>query len=169
MNNSRSNNREGPAPLAIVSPMHRANRQMSIYIGEVLADWDMPSSSAHVLAYLAVYGPCRVGDLTRIFGHKKPTMTSMLDRLVRDGYVERWPNPEDRRSFLVDATAKGKDAGKHSRETVEKFDRSIRKRVTKADMQGFMKVMEAIADETGVDVRGDQSRNPSRKREESHG
>ena len=36
----------------------------------------------------------------------KATLTGIIDRLERDGYVKRIPSPEDKRSFLISRTGK---------------------------------------------------------------
>jgi DNA-binding MarR family transcriptional regulator len=45
-------------------------------------------------------------DLARLTGLGNSTLTTMLDRLEQQGYVERLPTPGDRRSVRVRHTAK---------------------------------------------------------------
>ncbi len=49
--------------------------------------------------------PSEISDRTLI---SSATMTSTLDRLERHGLVRRLPNPEDRRSVLVEVTEAGR-------------------------------------------------------------
>jgi MarR family transcriptional regulator, 2-MHQ and catechol-resistance regulon repressor len=49
--------------------------------------------------------PSEISDRTLI---SSATMTSALDRLERQGLVRRLPNPEDRRSVLVEVTEAGR-------------------------------------------------------------
>lgn len=156
MNNTKMNKirRRRPRPLLYVSPIHKATRQTAIYIAERVAELDISAPEAHILAYLQAYGPCPVGELVRVFGYKKPTMTGMLDRLAERGYVVRRINPDDRRSFLVGTTASGDKIANEARVPVERLDRDIAKRVTERDLAGFQRVMRAIAVITGVNVRG---------------
>ncbi|MDH3216083.1 MAG: MarR family transcriptional regulator [Candidatus Krumholzibacteria bacterium] len=77
-------------------------------------------SEAHTLSYLESYGPCPIGELVRVFGYKKPTMTSMLDRLERRGLVTRELNASDRRSFLIEITPAGVALAQTARVLVEK-------------------------------------------------
>jgi DNA-binding MarR family transcriptional regulator len=49
--------------------------------------------------------PSEISDRTLI---SSATMTSTLDRLERQGLVRRVPNPEDRRSVLVEVTEAGR-------------------------------------------------------------
>ncbi len=153
-----------PAPLVVVSPLHRALRQLSVHLDEGSRQLGMHGADAHLLAYVAHYGPCPVGELARVFGHKNSTLTSILDRQERDGLVVRSPNPEDRRSFLVTATGEGEARGRRARAMVEAFEQTVLDRVSKQDLQGFGRVLAAVAAVTGVEVRQDQS---NRKGKES--
>jgi DNA-binding MarR family transcriptional regulator len=61
-----------------------------------------------VLTTLAAEGPLPVVCLARRVGVKQPTMTRLLDRLVRRAMVQRTPDPGDRRRTLVEATPAGR-------------------------------------------------------------
>ena len=67
-------------PLKVVSPLHKAMRQMSVHLGEAVRDQGIEGADGHLLAYVAAYGPCRIAELRRVFGHKPSTLTSLLDR-----------------------------------------------------------------------------------------
>ena len=47
-----------------------------------------------------------IADLAKRTSLGKSTLTSMLDRLERAGYVRRVPSPEDRRMVLIERTEK---------------------------------------------------------------
>ncbi len=47
-----------------------------------------------------------ISDLARKTALSKSTLTSMLDRLVTQGYVERIPDPDDRRAIRIARTEK---------------------------------------------------------------
>ena len=137
--------------LKYLSPLHRATRQIALWFEEQIPD--RAAAEGHLLTYLVPYGPCPVSELVRVFGTKHSTMTSMLDRLEESGLVERKPNPNDKRSLLIAATAKGKRAAARVSTVVEQLERAIDARVSKADLAGFQKVLEAIDGATKVKVR----------------
>jgi DNA-binding MarR family transcriptional regulator len=62
------------------------------------------------LSVLVFGGPMRIGELAEAEQVEPPTMTRLVDGMQRDGYVERYPDPEDRRAVIVRATAKGTEA-----------------------------------------------------------
>ena len=59
------------------------------------------------LSVLVFAGPKRIGELARIEQVEPPTMTRLVDGLVRDGLAVREPDPQDARAVRVRATATG--------------------------------------------------------------
>lgn len=138
--------------LTFLSPLHRATRQIGLWFEERMPA-GVAASEGHLLTYLVPYGPCPVSELVRVFGMKHSTMTSVLDRLEERGLVERKANPEDKRSFLIGLTRKGQSTAARVNVLVEEIEREIGKRLTKQELAGFQRVMEAVGEATGVEVR----------------
>ncbi|MFI7586492.1 MarR family winged helix-turn-helix transcriptional regulator [Spongisporangium articulatum] len=63
--------------------------------------------SISALATLVRSGPMRLGDLAAREGVAPPTLTRIVALLEECGYVERSPDPADRRASLVSATGAG--------------------------------------------------------------
>jgi DNA-binding MarR family transcriptional regulator len=59
------------------------------------------------LSVLVFAGPKRIGELARIEQVEPPTMTRLVDGLVRDGLAIREADPDDARAVRVRATATG--------------------------------------------------------------
>src|SRR3990170_2964724 len=59
------------------------------------------------LSVLVFAGPKRVGELARIERVEPPTMTRLVDGLVRDGLAVREADPDDARAVRVRATPTG--------------------------------------------------------------
>jgi DNA-binding MarR family transcriptional regulator len=57
-----------------------------------------------------VTGPVAMGELADLLAADPPYVTLMVDDLEQRGLVQRMPNPEDRRSKLVELTAAGRKA-----------------------------------------------------------
>jgi DNA-binding MarR family transcriptional regulator len=60
-----------------------------------------------VLIAIHAYKRCTMGTLARSMHVSMPTATGVVNRLVRTGFVRRFPKPEDRRQVIVQVTAKG--------------------------------------------------------------
>ncbi len=61
----------------------------------------------------------RLTELAEWAGVTKPSMSEIVDVLVRLGYVERVPDPRDRRASLIRRTERGWEIKRIARETVE--------------------------------------------------
>ncbi|MBP7341855.1 MAG: MarR family transcriptional regulator [Syntrophaceae bacterium] len=48
------------------------------------------------------------GEIARVLHFSKPSVTAIVDKLVEKGYVEKCQSDEDRRSFHVHLTARGR-------------------------------------------------------------
>ena len=59
------------------------------------------------LSVLVFAGPKRIGELARIEQVEPPTMTRLVDGLVRDGLAVRETDPDDARAVRGRATATG--------------------------------------------------------------
>ncbi|MCO6007833.1 MarR family transcriptional regulator [Actinoallomurus purpureus] len=68
-------------------------------------------ASAPLLRALAdASGPLRLGELAERLAVEAPHVTRQVQRLERTGFVERVPDPDDRRAQRVRITARGADA-----------------------------------------------------------
>jgi DNA-binding MarR family transcriptional regulator len=139
--------------LDFLSPLHKASRQITMYLEDQTRELGVSPLEGHVLTYLRKYAPAPVGELVRVFGLKQSTFTSLLDRLERDGLVRREPNPADRRSYLIHLTERGRELTTRLNRLLEKLEDDIRTRLRRAEAKGFHAVMAAVDDVTRVQVR----------------
>jgi MarR family transcriptional regulator, organic hydroperoxide resistance regulator len=137
----------------LLSPIHKASRQISIYLERASGELGVSPAEGHLLSYLKSYGPCPISELERVFGLKPSTLTSMLDRLAERGLLTRQVNAKDRRSFTVELSSDGRKLAGRIQRMVAEFEQSIEERITDRQMAGFRAVMEAIAEVTDVNVR----------------
>jgi|SRR4051794_10469358 len=101
------------APVAVFSRLSRLSRHLDLARREAFTAQGIESWEFDVLAALRRAGaPYELspGRLLRETLVTSGTMTNRVDRLVTRGFVERYPDPEDRRGVLVRLTPEGKDA-----------------------------------------------------------
>jgi MarR family transcriptional regulator, organic hydroperoxide resistance regulator len=139
--------------LDFLSPLHKASRQISVYLESRTRELGVSPIEGHVLTYLRSYAPASIRDLVRVFGIKQSTFTSLLDRLEQDGFVRRSINPADRRSFLIHITDEGKELAARLNRLLRSLEDDIRERVEGRDVKGFHAVMGAVEDITRVRLR----------------
>ena len=130
------------APLILA--LHRATHATLGALQARLADLDLTASEINALANLAGGRARRIGELAADTATKPTTLTSVLDRLARRGYVVRQLDPADRRSFLVSLTADGRQAADAARAAVGDIERAVLAAITSTDLTGFQAVTHAI-------------------------
>jgi DNA-binding MarR family transcriptional regulator len=132
--------------LRLVPRIHRATHRIGLYLAD-LREFGLSQGEAHILAQLAASAPATVADLHRGLAHKRSTLTSILDRLEARGFVTRSVGENDRRTFVITPTAKGKRVARQVHDHLTDLERAIARRVTGDDVRGFMKVIEAVEEE----------------------
>ena len=79
-------------------------------LGERLkAAHGIAASQFEFLQYLERHPRCRVADLAANFAAGIGSSSKSVDRLEARGWVRRLPNPDDRRSSLLELTPSGRD------------------------------------------------------------
>ena len=126
--------------------LHRATHATLQALAVRLAGLDLPASEINVLANLAGHDPLTVGALAAATATRPTTLTSVLDRLVRRGYVVRDVDPADRRSFLVSLTPAGQRAAGTVSAAVRELERGALSRVSPAQRAGFFAVIDALSE-----------------------
>ena len=79
-------------------------------------------------------------------GMEATSLTRTLKALEEKGLILRTKNPEDGRGVLIYLTDFGKQMRAQSKETVLKFNESIRKNISEEKLQNFIEVADIIND-----------------------
>lgn len=130
--------------MGMIADLERAVHRVAVHIERAAGELGVTQAEAHVLAQLDRAGSQTVGELQHGFGHKRSTLTNVLDRLEARGLVERRLNPDDRRSFVVAPTRDGARAARRVTGVLDRLERAIRQEVTEADVNGVHAVAEAL-------------------------
>ena len=77
-------------------------------------------------------------------GMEATSLTRTLKTLEEKGLIIRKPNPKDGRGVLIYLTEFGREKRAQSKETVLKFNETIRQNVSPEKLQNFMEVSETI-------------------------
>ena len=130
----------------MVLALHRATHATLHVLAGRLAYLNLSASEINVLANLADGRDRSVGDIASDTATKPTTLTSVLDRLERRGYLTRDLDPADRRSFLVSLTADGRRAAAAARAATADLERAALAGVSDADLAGFRAVARALTE-----------------------
>jgi MarR family transcriptional regulator, organic hydroperoxide resistance regulator len=151
-------------PLRFLSPLHKATRQIGVWFEEQMSDTGLMPQEGHLLTYLRSYAPCPVSDIVTVFNLRGSTATSVLDRLESGGLITRRMNPDDRRSFLLELTAKGEEMAERVQIFVNRFESAMARRVSEQEEKGFQAVIAAVATVTNVTLVKRDAVSPSQTR-----
>src|SRR4030067_28097 len=72
---------------------------------------------------------------------ENPTVTGLIDRLEKSGYVKRSDHPGDRRVYLVHLTEKGNKVAKKALPIVKKLNEQIKEGYSRGEIENFKKVL----------------------------
>src|SRR5271169_6083334 len=95
--------------LGIRESLRELSRQLSLLNHRVGVRLDLRDPDLECLDLIAKYGPVSPSALARRAGLHPATMTGILDRLERGGWIDRGRDPADRRGVVVQA-ARGRGA-----------------------------------------------------------
>ena len=131
----------------LVSALERATHALALWIERAFADLRLTQAEAHVLAALSEIAPCSINDLHHRFGHKRSTLTSLLDRLEERGWVRRGTHPTSRRLTLVELTEEGRLVADRTQSAVRELEVRLLSHLDSADMAAFARVLSALEEE----------------------
>lgn len=107
---------------------------------------DLTSSQIKVMASFAEQPGFTMTELSRVHNVSISTMTSMVDRLIQNGLLERRRDERDRRIVRVSMTAKGRQLVKHvmkvRRHELEKFLQEL----STGEVTRFVEAIETVAE-----------------------
>ncbi|MCU1422151.1 MAG: MarR family transcriptional regulator [Microbacteriaceae bacterium] len=95
---------------AVVDEVFRASGALLAAGDELAARAGLTSARWQVLGRLADDGPMTVSELARRRGMRRQSAQEAVDRLARDGLVEKAPNAADRRAPSIRLLAAGRAA-----------------------------------------------------------
>ena len=124
---------------------HRATHAIALFLDQA-PDLGVTQAEAHVLSHLVDRGEATVAEIHQAFGHKRSTLTSILDRLEARELIARSVSPHDRRSFVVALTRQGRSLATKVRAQLEELEASVQRRCGKSDCDAFERVVAAVAE-----------------------
>jgi DNA-binding MarR family transcriptional regulator len=122
--------------LVLIPALHRATHRVGLHLQE--RGPGVTQGEAHLLAHLHESdGESSVAGLHRAWGHKRSTLTDIVDRLEKQGLARRSVAAEDRRSVLVHLTAKGRRVAAAAHRELAALERDVLARVDSGARLGF--------------------------------
>ena len=124
--------------------LQRATHRTLQALAARLAELDLTASEINTLANLADGRARSVRELSIDTGTRATTLTGVLDRLERRGYLTRALDPADRRSFRVTLTRRGRTIATRVRTAVTALEHTALAGLSARHLAGFHAVITAL-------------------------
>jgi DNA-binding MarR family transcriptional regulator len=138
----------------LITTVERAAHLVGAHLESTTTELGITQGESHVLAQVARRGPTPITTLHHEFGHKRSTLTNIIDRLEQRRLVRREPNPNDRRSFVVHLTASGRRMARRVTDVLDELERDVRELVGERDLTGLDAVARALETIARRHIRG---------------
>ena len=115
----------------------------------------MRAPHGNVFAYLDEEGT-QVSELARRAQITKQSMAELVAHLERHGYVERVPDPADRRAKLVRATGRGREVYAAARAAIADIERDWTARLGPARMRQLRELLQELSAALAADSEDSQ-------------
>jgi DNA-binding MarR family transcriptional regulator len=100
----------------------------------------------HTIEIIGIFGKMRMKELAEKIGVTTGTLTVTIDKLEKEGFVMRIPNPDDRRSLFIVLTETGMKMHKEHTREHEKLTKLCIKNFSKDQIEGFAELLTIFSD-----------------------
>lgn len=126
-----------PAPDTILLDLFRTNQLRERLIEASLAGLELPPEDYPFYVLIGAEGPWTPTLLAERMKMPLSTVLFRVGRLEKRGHVERVPNPNDRRSYLINLNADGEELLKQARPKFRAFAESVERRLGGESIDGL--------------------------------
>lgn len=123
---------------------------------------DLTPHQCLLLSTLETKGPMSIGELRQAAHGAQSTMSEMVGRLARAGYVHKKPAPEDRRAVKVAISAHGRAVLVQRQREMRAKHEALLSALSPEDQERFLTAFETIvslADRAAGNVSGGEDDN----------
>lgn len=107
----------------------------------------MPKTPMEILMYLKLFNnnvePSVMADFMCI---PRQTMTSILDGMDKDGYIERNPHPSDRRKKLVRLSRKGASLAERILKEIRRYELMAMNQLSEQELVSMLKSLRKFSE-----------------------
>jgi DNA-binding MarR family transcriptional regulator len=121
---------------------------------------DLPRNGIFILTGIDASGGPRL-DLASELGVTKQAVSQLVEILVKQGYLERGPDPDDRRRVDLRLTKRGEQAVEASVRAIDEVDHQLSQRVSPDQVAAMRAVLIALTEiKVGSVAAGTSRRRP---------
>ena len=122
---------------------------------KLIGDWEMQFVQQYTgegftirqLEYIDVIntlGNPNLGEIAKALKLSKPSVTAIVEKLAAKGYIQKFQSDEDRRSFHVHLSAKGKKLVKMHDETHQEIADLFQSNLNEKDMKALVALLNKV-------------------------
>ncbi len=116
--------------------LNMAQRLLLKYVDrELTRKLGVPSVQAAALFYLVKHDGCLFKTLSGVLMQNKSATTTLIERMEKNGLVEKKPSETDGRASNIYLTDKGRTIAKEAKPLVAEYNRSLMKHFSDADIE----------------------------------
>lgn len=134
-----------PDDVAMLETMVRVSLRLRLRGIDLESSTGLAGRELDLVALLTQSGPTSVKSLVADLALPRSTMTAIVDRLQERGLVLRHPNPEDRRSVVLEATPAAHEALRRYHEGMMKLVDHMKKTMSEAEVAEFHRLLEKLS------------------------
>ena len=107
---------------------------------------DLTPHQGILLRALEERGPTSLTELRQSFPGAQSTLSEIVGRLARLGFVHKKPLPTDRRTVMVAITARGRAMVEQQRKVMRERHRNVLEKLSSEDQDRIVQAMETVAE-----------------------
>ena len=105
---------------------------------------DITQTQIFTIMTLFEQSPVRLSQLSKKLQISAPTVTGIVDRLEKSGFVKRIPDSKDRRAINVDLTAQGRLVAKKLKITLKRKWKVLLNKLPPRDQNNYVGILRKI-------------------------
>ncbi|MRS03693.1 MarR family transcriptional regulator, partial [bacterium] len=128
-------------------------------ITKLIGDWEMQFIQQYLeegftvrqMEYIDVIGRLEnpnLGEIATALKLSKPSVTAIVDKLTEKGFIDKYQSDEDRRSFHVHLSAKGKKMARLHHETHQRIAELFSRNLSEKDLKTLITLLNKIVAKT---------------------
>ncbi|WP_152400057.1 MarR family winged helix-turn-helix transcriptional regulator [Paenibacillus cellulositrophicus] len=127
----------------LISYIHRQNQKR---LAKELAPYGIGGGGQHSFLKAILHRPGITQEqLTQQLKFDKATTARSIKQLEASGYIERKPDPDDRRSQLLYPTSKGKEVQPHLQEILDEHNRILTLHLTPEEYDQLISLLHKVS------------------------
>jgi DNA-binding MarR family transcriptional regulator len=135
---------EGNSPPLFCLLIKNTWQKLSRYYNQRLSKYDLTVQKALLLLEIPPGSGKNPRSLAKELDLENSSISGLLDRLEKQGLIERQKDPNDRRGILIYLTPEGLTARQTITSLVEELDRKLQTELSSEDIKVFRRTMSVI-------------------------